>query len=87
MGYSGGGGNELFRFGASASVSFGDWPGFLAAIQQAFDAFAQQPRETELCLMRQALAVRSLYSVEQERYSIKLAWERIASAFRHWRNI
>jgi hypothetical protein len=81
VGYTGGGGAELFRFGASESVSFGDWPGFLAAIQRAFDAFAERPRETELRLQRQALAVRSLYSSEQERTSIAVAWERIAEAF------
>jgi glycosyltransferase involved in cell wall biosynthesis len=85
VGYSGGGGAELFRFGASECVSFGDWPGFLAAIQRAFDAFAEQPRETELRLQRQALAVRSLYSAEQERASIATAWDRIAEAFARWR--
>jgi glycosyltransferase involved in cell wall biosynthesis len=85
VGYSGGGGAELFRLGASECVSFGDWPGFLAAIQRAFEAFAEQPRETVLRLQRQALAVRSLYSAEQERVSIAAAWERIAVAFARWR--
>lgn len=85
VGYSGGGGSELFRFGASACVSFGDWPGFLAAIQQALDMFAEHPRETELRLQRQALAVQSLYSAEQERASIEAAWGRIAEAFQQWR--
>jgi glycosyltransferase involved in cell wall biosynthesis len=85
VGYSGGGGAELFRFGASECVSFGDWPSYLTAIQRAFDAFAEQPRETQLRLQRQALAVRSLYSAEQERTSISVAWERIAEAFARWR--
>jgi hypothetical protein len=84
VGYSGGGGAELFRFGASECVSFGDWPAFLAAIQRAFDAFAERPRETALRLQRQALAVRSLYSGDQERSSIRAAWQRIAEAFGHW---
>ncbi len=85
VGYSGGGGSELFRFGASTCVSFGDWPGFLVAIQQALQLFAEQPRDTELRLQRQALAVQSLYSVEQERASIQVAWDRIAEAFQQWR--
>ena len=85
VGYSGGGGRELFRFGAAESVSFGDWPGYVAAVQRAFETFQTQPRETELRLQRQAVAVRSLFSAEQERASIGLAWERIAAAFRAWR--
>jgi len=85
VGYSGGGGTELFRFGASERVAFGDWPGFLAAVQRAFEAFAEQPRETELRLQRQALAVRSLYSPEQERSTIGQAWDRIALDFTAWR--
>ena len=70
VGYSGGGGRELFRFGASNEVSFGDWPGFVTALQDAFERFALAPRETELRLERQAQAVRVLYSAEQERASI-----------------
>jgi glycosyltransferase involved in cell wall biosynthesis len=85
VGYSGGGGRELFRFGASDMVTFGDWPGYVVAVQRAFDAFAEQPRETELRLQRQALAVRSLYSAEQERASISQAWRRISAAFAAWR--
>ena len=85
VGYSGGGGQELFRFGASEQVCFGDWPAYVAAIQRAFEAFAAHPRDTHLRLQRQALAVRSLYSAEQERSSIAIAWERIGEAFTHWR--
>ena len=85
VGYSGGGGAELFRFGASESVPFGNWPVFVAAVQRAFTAFAEQPRETALRMKRQALAVRSLYSLEQERSSIAAAWERIEEAFGSWR--
>ena len=85
VGYSGGGGKELFRFGASEEVAFGDWPGFVAAVQRALTAFAEQPRETELRLQRQALAVRSLYSRDQERASIETAWQRIEQEFLQWR--
>ncbi|WP_197463313.1 glycosyltransferase [Prochlorococcus sp. MIT 1306] len=84
VGYSGGGGRELLRFGAAEEVPFGDWPGFVAAIQRSLDNFARAPRETALRLQRQALAVRALYSAEQERASIAAAWERIAERFQHW---
>ena len=85
VGYSGGGGRELFRFGASEEVAFGDWPAFVAAVQRALTAFALQPRETDLRLQRQAFAVRSLYSHAQERASINAAWQRIEQAFLQWR--
>ncbi len=87
VGYSGGGGRELFRFGASEEVAFGDWPAFVAAVQRAFTAFAEQPRETELRLQRQALAVSSLYNHAEERASIDAAWQRIEKAFLQWRQI
>ena len=74
-------GDELFRYGASYQVSFGDWSGFLRGIQDAIDAFTTRSRETDLRLRRQALAVSSLYSIDQERASIKIAWESIAKAF------
>ena len=86
VGYSGGGGRELFRFGASEEVAFGDWPAFVTAVQRALKAFAEQPRETEFRLQRQALAVRSLYSHGQERSSIDAAWQRIERAFQEWRH-
>ena len=54
-------------------------------MQHAFTSFAEQPRETELRLQRQALAVRSLYSHDQERASIDAAWQRIENAFYQWR--
>lgn len=81
VGYSGGGGRELFRFGASQEVSFGDWPGFIVALQDSFKRFAVEPRETDLRLQRQAQAIRFLYSTEQERASIASAWDRIAAKF------
>lgn len=85
VGYSGGGGRELFRFGACHEVCFGDWPGFIAALRDAFERFAKSPRETELRLQRQAHAIHTLYSVEEERASIAVAWDRIAFQFQQWR--
>lgn len=86
VGYSGGGADELFRLGLSEPVRFGDWSGFLEAIQQALRDFAEAPRETALRLERQALAIRSLYSQEQETRSIQAAWERIHGAFQQWQS-
>lgn len=86
VGYSGGGGDELFRHGLAEPVRFGDWSGFLSSIQQALRDFALQPRETALRLERQSLVIRSLYSQEQEARSIQAAWERILPAFHQWRH-
>lgn len=84
VGYSGGGGNELFSHGASENVAFGDWHGFHAAIQRALRRFALEPRNLQLQLQRQSEAIRHLYSREQERASIAAAWERIREAHRRW---
>tara|TARA_B100000674_G_C37618455_1_gene813139 strand:+ start:192 stop:539 length:348 start_codon:yes stop_codon:yes gene_type:complete len=85
VGYSGGGGQELFRYGGAEQVQFGDWPEFVSAVDRAFAQFAASPRETALRLQRQSLAVSSLYSSDQERASIAVAWERIGAAFQTWR--
>ena len=82
VGYSGGGGRELFRYGASTEVNFGDWSGFVGAIHNALRNFSLHPIETELKLARQSLAVSSLYSHQQERLSIASAWSRIELAFK-----
>lgn len=84
IGYSGGGGEELFRLGLARPVPFGDWSGYLEAIQRALRAFSEDARETELRLQRQALAMRTLYSHEQEQQSIAAAWNRIADAWQAW---
>ena len=84
VGYSGMGGQELFGFGASESVNYGDWQGFVHAIQNALRSFRNQPAETALKLQRQSLAVQTLYSSNQERKSIDIAWQRIAVAFHQW---
>ena len=85
VGYSGGGGRELFRHGPGESVAFGDFSAFIAAIQRAFDSFADCTRETNLRLHRQSLAIKSLYSFEPERLSIQAAWDRIFQCFQAWR--
>lgn len=85
VGYSGGGGRELFRFGASQEVNFGDWSGFINAVQDSLERFAVAPRETELRLKRQSKAVQALYGADQEHASIESAWTRIAARFQHWR--
>ena len=84
VGYSGGGGRELFSYGASTEVYFGDWPGFMSSLRHVFEQFYQFPVETKLRLSRQSLAIRSLYSLEEERSSIFLAWERIYHAYLNW---
>lgn len=84
VGYGGGGGSELFRLGPSEEVGFGEWTQFVAAVGRAFTAFHEKPRETDLCLQRQALAINSLYSHAQERASIAIAWECIERAFHQW---
>ena len=84
VGYSGGGGAELFRYGASEVVPFGDWSAYVDAIGRALSSFREQPRETALRVQRQALAVQSLYSVDQERLSVATAWQRVQLEFNHW---
>ncbi len=84
VGYSGGGGKELFRFGASTLINFGDWPGFITSIHDVMTRFSLHPRDTKARLHRQSLAVRTLYSLQQERNSIDIAWTRIAKAFHVW---
>lgn len=84
VGYSGFGGDELFRYGASHKVSFGNWRGFLEGIQDALDNFAFNPKEAKMRTQRQALAIRSLYSLEQEFKSIATSWECIAKSFLAW---
>ena len=82
VGYSGGGGRELFGYGASEEVPYGDWSAFLAALQRAFINFEDSPRETFFRLQRQSVAIKTLYSYDAERDSIKVAWLRIHEQFR-----
>ena len=82
IGYSGGGGRELFRFGASDEISFGDWTSFSQSVNRALTLFSKNPREMNIRLERQSLAVRTLYSQTQERASIQSAWSRIFTNFK-----
>lgn len=84
VGYSGGGGSELFRLGPSQEVCFGDWTGFIKGIQEALVAFAERPEEANFLLQRQSVAVRSLYSHERERASIEAAWLKILNRYREY---
>ena len=84
VGYSGMGGRELFRYGASEEVSFGDWAHFIEAFHRARTAFTEQPRETALRIERQSLAIKSLFNVNQELNSISRAWNYISAQFSEW---
>ena len=83
VGYSGGGGRELFNYGASSEVSFGDWPNFVSSLHRVFEMFSKYPSECRLLLSRQSLAIKSLYNFDQELSSISVAWERIHQAYSH----
>lgn len=84
VGYSGGGGEELFQLGLQPPVPLGDWTGYRAAVVQAVQELADEPRRTALRLERQRLAVRALYSAEEEQRSIATAWERVGQALHTW---
>jgi hypothetical protein len=81
VGYHGGGGRELFCHGASEAIAFGDWNHFQSAIVDTLRRYQEQPRETELRLKRQAVAIRSLYSSDAEQESIRMAWQRVAEVW------
>lgn len=81
IGYSGNGGRELFGFGASTEIPFGDWNTFLTSIVATINDFALYPRDMSLRLHRQSLAIQKLYSSEAQDYSIKIAWDKIYSTF------
>ena len=84
VGYSGLGGNELFRFGGSHQINYGDWTSFVLAIQDVFTMFATRPREISLLLDRQSQVVRSLYNNETEEFSILSSWSHISTQYRNW---
>lgn len=81
IGYSGGGGKELFQYGASDCVEFGDWTSFITAIQKTLEFFHSSPREVNFRLNHQSQAIRSMYSYESERTSIECAWNQIEVQF------
>lgn len=81
VGYHGGGGKELFKYGFSESCDFGDWTSYVTQINNAFTLFATSPEECALRARRQSEAVRTLYSPSNERSSIDTAWTKILKAF------
>jgi len=84
IGYSGLGGRELFRFGGSHEITYGDWSSFVLAIQDAFNMFFSKPRQTSFILQRQSEIIRSLYSTQAEEISILSAWEYISKKYYNW---
>ena len=84
VGYSGGGAEELFRLGLQPAVALGDWSSYLAAVEQALRELALEPRRTAQRLERQSLAVRQLYSAEQERLTVAAAIDRVTAALHTW---
>ena len=84
VGYSGGGAEELFRLGLQPAVPLGDWSSYLAAVEQALRERALAPRRTAQRLERQSLAVRQLYSAEQERLTVAAAIDRVTAALHTW---
>ena len=82
IGYSGGGGKELFRYGASTEIPYGDWTSFAQAIESTLLFFKNSPREASLRLSRQSLAVKTLYSHSLEFNSIDFAWANVIEEFK-----
>lgn len=82
VGYSGGGGKELFEFGASHDVSFGDWSGFTTAIKRCMQLCHINPRAFSSRAHLQSLAVKSLYSLQVERDTINNAWNNVLANFK-----
>tara|TARA_B100001250_G_scaffold393460_1_gene396295 strand:+ start:190 stop:1209 length:1020 start_codon:yes stop_codon:yes gene_type:complete len=81
IGYSGIGGDELFEFGASTKVNYGDWSNFVSGVNSVIEKLTIPSREFDDLLAHQSREVKSIYSVENEAMSIKTAWERILAKF------
>ena len=79
IGYTGLGGKELFSFNGSSPVEYGDWTGFIHQIFSVIHRFHDHPLETESILTQQSIAIRSIYSADNELNSIKSSWETILS--------
>ena len=81
IGYTGMGARELFRYGASTEVEFGDWGRFGRCISKIIEKYELNERETELRIKRQSKAIKNLYSKREEEKSIEYAWDRIVNKF------
>ena len=82
IGYTGMGAKELFKYGASTEIEFGDWTKFGKSIASVIEKFELNERETNLRVRRQSKAVRHLYSREEEEKSVMEAWIRIEGMFK-----
>ena len=82
IGYTGMGARELFKYGASTEIEFGDWTKFGKSIASVIEKFELNERETNLRVRRQSKAVRHLYSREEEEKSVIEAWIRIERMFK-----
>lgn len=87
VGYSGGGGNELFGFGASLQVNYGDWTEFVHKIQFVLSSYKDRPREMYRMARQQSEAIKRLYSKECEFQSVKDAWENVLEEFNSRKNL
>ena len=81
IGYTGMGARELFKYGASTEIEFGDWTNYGKSIAKVIESYEVKKRETNLRIRRQSKAIRNLYSQEEEELSIKEAWIRIEDTF------
>ena len=81
VGYTGMGARELFKYGASKEIEFGDWTEFGKSISKVIENYELNARETTLKVRRQSKAIRHLYSKEEEELSISDAWFRILDTF------
>lgn len=81
VGYTGGGGKELFGFGACSEITFGDWSGFSTAIKNCLQFCTLNPRAFSRRVQQQSNAIKSLYSHQHEKESIMLAWNNVLSKF------
>lgn len=82
VGYTGQGGKELFRYGASSCIEFGDWKGFIDEIEKVMKNLKEHPDETRFRTERQAKAIKYLYSNKQEKESIERAWNKTINIFK-----
>lgn len=83
VGYSGIGGKELFEFGASDYVEFGNWTRFVKSTLSIIKRFESHPTDTAFRLKCQSEVVRNIYSLAAERDSISNAWKIILGKFSH----
>lgn len=87
IGYSGMGGNELFSFGGSTKINFGDWNTFLSSINTTLLDFKNRPSYVFERLIFQSKAIKSLYNNFEEKRSIHDCWDKIIDSFNEWKTL